>query len=211
MPVFEWGEIRSVYPRKKIKRGVQGLARANPVSYDQAAGRWEVTPLGYGNSGRIGVATGSTKSAEIAEHGKKVGHWSTGDQRSVIVHEYGHHVGYEAELALLRRETLAGNVNVRPGADVNRRITGNSTGGDLWEEAVTQRLSEVFGDGSRVSFRSLAPTIREELSDYATTNGREVMAEAFAEVFIAGEDARPLARAVVDLALELAEEGKSLR
>lgn len=215
MPLFEWGNIRDVYGSNyKIKRGVQGLARANPVIWDLDAERWVVSPRGYRQSGRIGVATASTKSPKIAEHGKSVGHWSTGEQGSVLVHEYGHHVGYEAELALLRRETLGGNVHPTRGTNyANKKplIGGNRTAGELWEEAVSQRISDTFGDGSRVRFSSLHATIRDELSDYATTNGREVMAESFAEVFLKGDEARPLARAIVDLALELAEEGRNYR
>lgn len=203
-----WGNIREVYPRKKISRGVQGLAQSQPSVYNRDLGVWEWKPVQRYGDARLGVTTQSvTKGEAMAREGKKIGHWSTDHGDAVLVHEYGHHVGYEAEMTLLRRNMPEG----RPAVVKTVAIQGNRDSKEMFAQAVSDRLSREFGDGGPTRFSDWTTTIRTELSDYATTNGREAMAEAFAEVALLGDEARPLSKTIVDLALELIEEGKALR
>jgi hypothetical protein len=205
-PLFEFGNMREVYPRKSFKRGVQGVARSNPFEFDRDLGEW-VVRADSRNGAKIGVSTGAMKSPEMARQSKAAGWWSTDAQTAVVVHEYGHHVGYSAELALLRKNVPDGRAAA---ISPNVRIVGNRDGGELWQAAVSQRISDRYLDGGPVSWQQLTPTIKAELSEYAATNGREVMAEAFAEVALRGDEARPLAKLVVELAYEIIEEGKTL-
>lgn len=202
-----FGELKSVYPeRRKWKRGVGGMARANVYDFDPETGAFSVTR----NGGNLGVGTKTIKTDADAALAKREGWWSTGRQEAVIVHEYGHHVGYEAELALLRRnvdEVARRRRAVAPGVP----IKWNAVGGELWQEELAKMISREFGDGGPASFGEFVPTLRRELSEYGASNGREAMAEAFAEVALEGDGARPMAKKIVELALALVEEGKSYK
>jgi hypothetical protein len=145
---------------------------------------------------RIDQKTFSVHSEAVArgvEQGKGID--TTADVMHTLVHEFGHEMGYvaETELALHRKRVPAGAVteHLRQGlTQVDRE--------DLTRE-VRRIIAQVRG---RADDAYLADWIDQEVSATAAQgfrskgDMREVVAEAFAEYYLKGEQARPFAKAI---------------
>lgn len=121
--------------------------------------------------------------------------------RYTTAHEFGHHIDYTARDAISesRWNTLVQDTieeHWRNSDDLRRR------------QGVKAKLRRVRQDGIAGSREKLPPEmaryVQENLSTYATTNLREVMAEVVAEATLSANP-RPLARALYQLLLKHAE------
>jgi len=207
--IAEVGNIREVFKGKRIGRGTQGLANPPSVVFDEDLGEWIVRETKY-EKAKIGVTTGSlSDGGRGAREQFDMGWWSTGDVATSVTHEYGHQVGYSAELTLLKRHMPTPPPS--RGTALSTGVRGNRLMADLWQHEMIDVVATEAGiDSAGLTWRDIVPTIEGSLSKYATKNGREVMAESFAEVALKGESARPLAQAVVARALSLIEEGRTV-
>lgn len=207
------GDVDGVFKSREVPDGgfnVAGLAK----SPDIRAVDGRQVPAG---GARLGVRPSFVEDATRAAEKHAAGHYSTPAPTRVITHEYGHHVGYAAEVELYDRY-LAGDLRLL-GPKPGMTTTGDALRERLWNQEVQAIMRDVIPDApargrggrdvtvaalsDRAGFGSYVPAIRAELSNYGATNSRELIAEAFAEYAEEGANARPLARALAERALEL--------
>lgn len=193
------GNIREVFKGRRIGKGTQGLAQSPNVEWSDRRREFVFKESAH-NYPRIGMTKQTMGDATMATEQFESGWWSTGSEVHTLVHEYGHQVGFSAEKALLARKFPDGMPSSYTGST-------HFEMSDLWEREMREVIGEVAGvDTAGMTWGQLAPTIRAELSAYAAKSSREVMAEAFADVVINGDAARPLSKAVAARARQLIDD-----
>lgn len=128
------------------------------------------------------------------------------DARYTTAHEFGHHIDYTARAALgehkwnqIVQDEIEAHWREVNGGPTTDRITGRA-----------RKLARITkaGDGANQSRQKLpyemARHVTEHLSQYATTNLREVMAEVVAEATLSASP-RPLALRIYRLLMKAAE------
>jgi hypothetical protein len=118
---------------------------------------------------------------------------TTADVMHTLVHEFGHEMGYAAETALDLR-------GLPPGAVAEHLQKGKTYHN---RERLTREVRRIIAEVSgRADDPHLADWIAREVSETAAEgfrrsgDMREVVAEAFAEYYLKGDQARPFAKAI---------------
>ncbi len=214
--IVEVGELNAVIGAKNVPGiGTAGQATHPGVRFLTGADG-AVVAVPRSGSAKVGVRPGMVNNVqEVGDNAPTF--FSTSNPRTLTVHEYGHQVGFSAEVELLNRH-LAGDIDL-PGRrrlpDAERDMSA------LIDLEVKQVLRDTIPDvaardgrtvGSlpkNAAFAKFVPAVTAELSEYGATNARELVAESFAEVALEGPNARPLARAITDRMRELIDAGNT--